>query len=173
MREETTTRMLYTFDELSPEAQEHALNELWDLNVDHDWWDCTYVDAKDTAGLTITEFDLDGNRRHIKGNFAHGAEETANTILENHGDQCETYKTAAAFLKDLAGLKEKYPDEDSDEYWEESGEWEDLKKEFLHDILEDYLSLLFENYNYFTSEEAIKETIKCNEYEFTENGDLA
>ena len=35
------------------------------------------------------------------------------------------------------------------------------------------LTLLRREYDYFTSEEAIIETIEANEYEFDENGNLA
>jgi hypothetical protein len=45
--------------------------------------------------------------------------------------------------------------------------------EALNGKLEEFLSQLREAYDYLTSEEAIKETIISNEYEFTINGDFA
>lgn len=37
-------RTTYKFSGLSPAAQEHALEALWDINVDFDWWDSYYDD---------------------------------------------------------------------------------------------------------------------------------
>ena len=33
----TTTRVLYSFEELSESAQRHAIESLYDINVDHEW----------------------------------------------------------------------------------------------------------------------------------------
>ena len=49
---------------------------------------------------------------------------------------------------------------------------EDLNKEFLRSLCEDYRIILQKEYEYLTSEEAIIETIEVNEYEFTEEGEL-
>lgn len=65
MRTETTTRTLYTFDELDEQAQDTALQKLWDLNVDSEWWDVVSEDINEfgkASGLGCTyggEFDLD------------------------------------------------------------------------------------------------------------------
>jgi hypothetical protein len=37
MRIETQTRQLFTFNELSEDAQDKAVERLWDINVDYDW----------------------------------------------------------------------------------------------------------------------------------------
>ena len=55
MRVETTTRNIYTWDELNEKQQEKAIEKLWDLNVDYDWWDGVYEDAS-SVGLTISGF---------------------------------------------------------------------------------------------------------------------
>ena len=113
--------------------------------------------------------------------------EVAQKILEEHGDQCGTYKTAAAFMEELENLKnlelgryEQYCDEtpEDERPYDDFDEWlschdddiETAKDEFKKSILEDYSIMLQEEYEYLTSEEAIIETIEANEYEFTENG---
>ena len=40
MREMTT--MVYSFNELSDDAKERALNEFRCINVEYDWWDDAY-----------------------------------------------------------------------------------------------------------------------------------
>ena len=48
---------LYQFDELSDVAKQEAITELYDINIDHNWWKFIYEDAK-TVGLLITGFDV-------------------------------------------------------------------------------------------------------------------
>jgi len=54
----TIETTVYKFDELSDEAKQQSIENLYDLNVDYEWWDCTYEDAEN-IGLKISEFDLD------------------------------------------------------------------------------------------------------------------
>ena len=139
MRTYTEEHTVYSFDELSKEAQEKAIERLYNINVDYDWWDGVYYDAGE-IGLEITEFDL--YRRDIDGKLT-------KAILENHGKTCETYKLA--------------------EKWQNK-HGEDNQDEFTKLLLKVYLNILNKDYEYLTSEEAIKETIEANEYEFTKEG---
>lgn len=54
----TKSYNVYKFNELSEESQQKAIENLYDINVDYDWWESTHEDAK-TIGLEITEFDID------------------------------------------------------------------------------------------------------------------
>ena len=157
---------LYKFAELSEKAQENAIEKLSDINVDYDWWNYTYEEAE-TVGLSLTSFDLH-NGRHATGAFILTAPEVAEKILVEHGETCETYKTAKTFLSDLealTGAHENIEDVNEDEV-------EELEEQFLKDILEDYLILLQKDFEFLQSRDAIVETIEANEYEFTEDGDL-
>jgi len=169
MKQHTITT--YEFDELSPEAQRRAIDTLWDINVAYDWWDCIYEDAE-TVGIKITSFDL--YYHYCRGEFIENARYTANKILQYHGETCETYQTAKVFLDTLNRFLEAA---DKDEYGElaylsDEQQVEEMELEFLRAILEDYRMLLQKEYDYQTSDEAIIETIRANEYEFTENGEL-
>jgi hypothetical protein len=173
MRVETTTRNLYKFEELSEEAKERAIENLWDINVDHDWWDSVYMDAEN-IGLKIDEFDIDRGS-YARGKFTLSAEEVAANIMRDHGESCETYKTAENFLKEHDPVFASYMDENSPDYESRESEEKllDIESEFLKSLLEDYRIMLSEEYDYLTSDEAIKETIEANEYEFTKDGKLA
>ena len=98
-----TVTQAYKFEELTHDAQQRAINSLCDINVDHDWWDYIYDDAE-RAGIKITSFGLDRNR-HATSKIESPAE-TARLILEQHGDTCETYKTAQAWLKEYTPVSE-------------------------------------------------------------------
>jgi len=173
MREVKT--IVYKFDELSETAQQKAIEKLADINVDYEWWEYTYDDATN-VGIKITGFDID------RGSCCEGDiydfEETAKKILENHGEKCETYQTAANFLKDRAELVKKYSDGintdivSEDNEYDFDSELDELEIEFKKSILEDYRILLQKEYDYLTSKEAIIDTITANEYEFSVDGKM-
>jgi hypothetical protein len=176
MRTETTTRTIYTFDELSDSAKEKAIDRLRYSNIDYEWWDGTYEDAKN-IGLKIDGFELD-RRRGAEGSFIKDANYCATKIIAEHGDMCETHKTAKAFLSSWAELVTKYSDGINTDEVAEGNEYEfdkeadELESEFLESILEDYSIILQNESEYLTSDEAILELIESMDYEFTEEGEL-
>jgi hypothetical protein len=163
---------LYSFDELSEKAKEKAISELIDINVDHEWWDGLFYDSEN-IGLKITSFDLERNR-HAKGEFLLSANEVAQNIFNNHGEMCETYKTAQSFMEEWQPVFDDYMDESSEKYESSEAEQElmSIEDEFLNSLLEDYSIMLQNDYEYLMSDEAIIETIKANDYHFTEDGKL-
>lgn len=177
MRTETTTRTLHTFDELSDEAKEKALQEYRDINFFYDWWDFIYEDSE-RVGLKIDGFDLD-RRRHATGKFIESAFECASKIIKEHGETCETYKTAKAFLSDWYELVIKHSDGINTDEVSEDNEYEfdkdadELESDFLKSILEDFSIILQNEYEYLYSDKAVREAIEANEYEFTEEGKKA
>ncbi len=166
----TIRTKVYLFNELDSIAQQKVIERMYDINVDYDWWQFIYEDANN-IGLKITSFDLDRNR-HAKGEFTISANEVAANIFKEHGEMCKTYKTATAFMKDWQPVFNNYMDENSEDY--ESADSEDklndLEEEFLKSLLEDYSIMLEKECEYLQSEDAIKETIISNEYEFTKDG---
>ena len=62
---------LYSFEELTPKAQEKAISEFCDINVDHDWWSFVYDDISNLIldcfgqSASITAFDL-GRRQELE-----------------------------------------------------------------------------------------------------------
>jgi hypothetical protein len=166
----TVRTKVYQFSELSEQAKEKAIEQFSDINVDFEWWDGIYMDAEN-IGLNITSFDLDRNR-HAKGEFIVSGYDCAEKILDTHGKDCETYKTAHSFLQEYKTAESLFlADEENDgfyfEHEEESGE---LEEEFLRSILEDYSIMLQNDFEYQQSDEAIIETIEANHYEFTKDG---
>jgi hypothetical protein len=65
MRTETVVRELFTFDELSAEAKQKAVDNNRDINTDHEWWEHSYemfaelADMCEISGFEISGFDLD------------------------------------------------------------------------------------------------------------------
>jgi len=172
----TVTINLYKFSELSEDLQQKAIENLYDLNVDRDWWESTYEDAAQ-VNLKIKGFDIDRGS-YVKAEFIESAYNTASLIILNHGEMCETYKTAKTFIEDWNNLVAKYSDGvktnvvTEDNECDFDNEADDLESDFLELISEDYRIMLTNEYDYLTSEEAIKESIEANDYYFTEDGKL-
>ena len=168
MRTETTTRTIYKFDELSDRAKDKALDNCRDYEVENDWWEQVYEDASQ-VGIKITSFDID-RASYCKGEIP-DTEQTAHNIVDNHGEACDTYKVAAAYLKERDETIDTFKEDADEDYKDEK--LDDLGEEFTKAILEEYLSILRKEYEYLTSDEAVKEMIEANEYEFTKKGELA
>lgn len=163
---------VYTFKELSKKAQVKAIAGLANINVDHNWWDFTYEYAAN-IGLKLTGFDLNYGR-NVEGEFTGDARETARLIFDTHGKDCRTYATAKKFVVKMAPYILKYGDamDTGDLFYGEEEEIQDIYDQFKKSLLNDYGHILQEEYDYRISDEAIKESIEANEYEFEEDGTL-
>jgi hypothetical protein len=171
----TVRTKVYQFSELSESAKAKAID--WYISSGYDdsfAWDNVTEDASQ-IGLKINSLD---DHRPNDGEFIESAESTAQQIIENHGKMCETYKTAAAFLKERDELVSKHSDgintnkvaEDNE--YEFDQECDELEEEFLKSILEDYRIMYNKDVEYSNSEEYAIEAIEANEYEFTKDGEL-
>ena len=156
----------FTFDELTDLAKDRALNQFRYVNVEYfDWYHSVYYDAE-RIGIKITGFDIDRGS-YCTGKFlsTHWSIDVANKIMEEHGEDCETYKIAEKFLQDYNNL----PDYE-DDILAEIQEVSELEGEFLNDILEEYLTILKNEFEYHTSDDAVSEWILNNDYIFDEDG---
>lgn len=172
----TIQTTVYKFNELTEEGKQLAVKKLYDINVDYNWWQFVYDDAN-TVGLKISGFDIDRGE-YVELELIDSARATAELILKNHGEECQTYKDAKQFLTEWSALVEKYSDGvNKDKVTEENeydfdSEADELEREYKKDIEHEYLKLLRNEYEYRTSDQAIIETIEANDYEFTEDGEL-
>lgn len=160
----------YKFSELSDEAKDRARDWWRQGALQYDWWEFIYDDAE-RIGLKITGFDT-GRSCEITGDFIGTAEETADKILAEHGDRCDTWAEANAYKKTVAefmATAEKDEDGELATYALEN-EREDIDREFLRALLEQYLFTLRKEEEYQLSEEVVDELLIANDYEFTEDG---
>lgn len=174
---ETRQYKVYKFDELSDEGKEKAIQNYYDINVDYEWWEHLYDDAEN-IGLKLESFDLDRNR-HATGRFTMGMVDVIDAIMKEHGIECDTYKLATEWNTEyrnraaswLWDQRKAYPDEryTLDDF-QDTSEYDDIERDFLKDLLEEYSVMLQKECDYLTSEEAITETLVCNDYDFTESG---
>jgi hypothetical protein len=149
MRKFTTEHTVYNFDELSDEAKQKALEKLYDINVEFDWWDMTYEDTLQ-FGIDICGFDLYRQECDIK--LTKDMQEVCKLLMAEWGKEHNLYQLAKKW---------------------QFKHGEDNEAEFVRELEQEYLSHLQDDYDYLTSDEAIIETINANEYEFNEDGSLA
>jgi len=174
-----TVKAVYKYSDLTEEQKNRVIDKWLETGPMDDWYDSVYEDAEQ-AGLKITGFDIErGN--YCNGHFITSAIDCATAITDNHGEQCETYKTAKAFL-DTTGpmieLRDNFADDDDTTQEEYDGfdanteKIEELEEEFLKSILEDYRIMLQRDYEYQTSREYIEEMIQANDYDFDDKGNI-
>ena len=162
----------YNFNELSDRAKDTARDWWRQGALDYGWWEYTYEDAAQ-IGLKITGFDT-GRSCEITGDFIGTADETADKILAEHGDRCNTWAEANAYKKTVAefmATAEKDEDGELATYALEN-EREGIDREFLRALLEEYLVTLRKEEEYQLSEEVVDELLIANGYEFTEDGKI-
>ncbi len=170
----TIRTKVFKFNELNEDAKQKAIESFYDINVNDEWWIYTYEDAEN-IGLKITSFDIDRGS-YCKGEFLLPAFDVSCKIIQEHGVNCETHKTALKFGADWTELVKKYSDGIEldkvtyDNEYDFDNEANDLEDEFKQSLLEDYRIILQKEYEYQTSEAAIIETIEANDYEFTADG---
>lgn len=157
----TITKEIYTFEELSEQAKEKAREWYRQGNLDYDWWDSIYDEAEE-LGFKITEFDL-GRANYCKIKAIETPKAIALNILEQHGRDCKTWKTARDFMWSRHYRKQqrklgRYLDHETE------------SEEFLHSLSEDYRIMLRNEWEWLNSDECVDENIIANEYEFDEEG---
>jgi flagellin-like hook-associated protein FlgL len=166
----TIRTKVYQFNELTEQAKEVAIN--WYRNTDSGDYSFAWDNVKDDAkeiGLKIIEIS---DHRKNSGEFMLAANEVAQNIFNNHGEGCDTYKTAQNFMEQWQPVFNNYMDENHEDY--ESNESEDtlqeLEDDFLQALLEDYRIMYNADIDYQSSDEYIIDQITANEYDFTADG---
>lgn len=152
---------VYTFDELSDKAKEKARDWFREASGGDAWWEFVYDDAL-RVGLNITHFDL-GRSRDIGLKFEERHEEVCRRIMKDHGESCETYEAAVAYLAEVTRARMARGNWAVDMLTDEQSEFRDALKGV-------YLRMLDDEWEYRNSDEYIDECIEINEYMFTESG---
>lgn len=196
MRTEIIERKLYKFEELSEEAKDKAIEKLYDINIDYDWWDSDFYDFKEIGkimGIKITNIYFSGFSYQGDGACFEGEYFYNKGCLKELKEYAPTDEKLHQIAKDLQLIQKdafyhlyayvKHRGHYNHEMCTEIDVRNDVNEltneqdEQIKDALRDFMRWIYrqleKQYEYLTSEEAIKETIEANEYEFTDNGELA
>ena len=161
----TITQNIYQFSELSPKAQEKAIDLFLEKSgpINDTWWKNIYDDALETADLKITGFEIDICYIHCY--FTTDAKSSASRVISEHGETCTTYSIAKNFLSELRAL----------ELQEDTALTEvrlqELKDNYMEALSNEYLNILEREYDYLSSQEYAVDFMTDNDWEFFENGE--
>lgn len=156
----------FQFEELDSQTKEKVIENNRTINVDSNFWYQFELDNyKTEMDIIVNEFDI--YRRTINITIEDSFE-TAQKIVNFFGEESSIVNTAKIFLKDRISVYKSYEDDG----YELDIQLEYLEEEFRKEIAEEILSMLSLDYEYQTSDDAIKETIIANEYEFQEDGEM-
>jgi hypothetical protein len=184
----TIRTKIYKFDELSKEAQTVAIDKMRDINVDYEWFDADFEGFKEDlnelgfydAEIWFSGFYSQGDgacfdAKIDASKFATTVNEKriARLIENGYISQFEILKNS--YANHYSHEKTRYVDFDSIGYKNIDETLQSLCEKIelirLKQSKEIYRSLDKQN-DYLQSDEAVKETILANDYEFTENGKI-
>ena len=199
-----TEETVYSFNELSEDAQQDAIDDNREWNVDHDWWEHVYYDFNNICEILGVEIDTRPKLRIYFEGFYHQGSGSAfegdyiykpgahkairkyaptNNELHRIADELLTLQKAN-FYRLTASISQ------SGRYYSLSVDTQmtdhinggsdyapaDID-ESLGEIMRDLNSYLYDclerEYEYLTSDDAIKERLIDNEIEFYEDGSIA
>lgn len=192
---------VYPFDELPEDAKEKAVEKLYDINVNYEWWDSVYEDAKEVGKLMGIDIDniyfsgfssqgdgacFEGDYEYKKNSvkavmeFAPEDEELHRIVRELRDIQKKCFYSISANVKQSGHYSHKYCTNvsvDFENIYTANCYFNEGHGDTITELLRDYMEWIYhrleKEYEYLSSEDAIIETIKANEYEFTEDGKLA
>lgn len=168
----------YKFNELDEQTKLQVIEDNIHVNVEFDWWDCTYETLLDCS-INICSFDI-GRGQECEIEFYEDYFEVAKNIENTFGEAMDIVRDAKNFIKNRDALVKKYGEGNEidgysvkDEFIMKFDEEEaDLAHEFEEELSCEILNWLRQEYEHLTSEEAIIETIEANDIEFTKEGKL-
>lgn len=192
----TITTTVYSFSELSQEAQEKAIEKLYDINVDTDsWYEFVYEDAKECGkllGINIDNiyfsgFSSQGDGACFEGTYSH-LKGSVKKIKHFAPKDTELHRIASALsaIQQKNGYKLESSVKHSGHYYHSNCTEIDVTKgndypnentqdetaRLLKDFMNWIYSSLENSYNELTSKKYIIETIEANEYTFEQDGTM-
>ena len=200
MRVDTVETKVYKLKELSDDAKQTALDKLRESCQDYEWWDYIFEDAKEIGkliGITIDDIYFsgfsskgdgacfDGSYEYNKGSVqavkqhAPQDEELHRIVSELAAHQRKRLYQIRASVKHSGHYSHRFCTDFSVDFESYFGGGDSYDSEVEADVIEllrDYMHWIYKRLeaenDYMMSDEAIKETIDANEYEFTIDGEF-
>lgn len=190
----TKTYETFKYDELPEESKERVLEKQWDINVDSSWW----YDYDGKTGFTAKElkrmrvpvkdapnellkytklyFDIDRDYyiQFVDADFAD--DEIARKFLRVPK---QLWESVYFHIDDQPGRYGNTRLQYARSYYENVKDFTpkqiailDRACEIFSDKIDEALRGLRDSYEYLTSREAIEDTIRANDYDFTLDGEI-
>lgn len=194
----TIEKNVFTYGELSEVAKENARNWYREESMHDEWWDFVYTDAKQMASLIGIEIEdiyfsgfssqgdgasFTGTYRYVKGGSkALKAEAPTDKELHRIADQLQAvqrqnfYRLYASVSHRGSYLHSGHMSidvKDTENCYRDLSDADEDITQLLRDFADWIYSKLNDEYDYLTSDEVVEESILANEYEFSEEGEIA
>ena len=193
---------VYKFEELSKEIQEKVIEKSYNINIHEGWWDSIYeMYIGDETGFDIDKICFSGFHSQGDGAMFEGSpnKDILHFITPGYNNkeyQKDWYRVIKLIKNGHINIYGSFTHQGH--YYHSKSYSDNLDAEFTNDwygknysrigdILEDVLEEIREHYEnicnkiyrsleqeheYYSSRKAIEETIECNDYEFTSEGEL-
>jgi hypothetical protein len=178
----------FKFNELNEKAKEKAIEKMWDINVDYDWWEfdgLMGLTKKEKSARKIKECPDDIiNWKNLYFDLDRGSYIQFIDITVPNEDVFRKFlrinkrlwgKVYYSFLNSNREINTAIEIEENEYdlyFTKKEQEIIDRAISIFNDKVKDALIDLKKQYEYLTSKEAIIETIEINEYDFREDGKL-
>ncbi|KKN14036.1 hypothetical protein LCGC14_1000320 [marine sediment metagenome] len=200
MRIDIVETKVYKFDELSDEAKQTALDGLRENCHDYEWWDYIFEDAKEIGKLVgididniyFSGFSSKGDGACFEGNYGYKTgsvkavlqyapqdEELHRITEELLALQKKCLYQIRASVKQSGHYNHRFCTDFSVDFESHATGIDYYNKgveEAIIEVLRDYMHWIYKQLetqnDYMMSDEAIKETIEANKYEFIVDGEL-
>lgn len=201
MRQFTIQHTVYNFDELNEEAQEKALDELRHINAVGDFWHEFIIEDKTTEleqqGIVNVDIQFSGfwsqgdgasiafDIQDLKQFIKHHKKSNEFKTLLNNEDVIEAMVLRASYphyvhekmidgIVNIHGyLNDDMTSKQIEKLEEQAEKLEKYLTEYARSESYKLYKTLEKAYDDMTSNESVIESIKCNEYEFFEDGTIS
>ena len=177
---EKVTVLAYKFNDLSPEAQDRAIDLNREIDLPDDLFDfdedgyIEYANQKGFEGLSIYEYDLIQGYCSIRFEGIDIEKILADKNIKHKSILIKIFKEYGyiTWYRHTPSISYNW----GPKYYPRIEKQMDLLDEILPDKTEELekniLRMLKQQYNYLTSDSNIKEILTCNDYLFTSKGDF-
>jgi len=180
---------VFKFEELKPEIQEKVLDNFRNSEnyLNYEWYEYFFENFKEDLNKISVDFEslnFDLYRNEISfsninilddekfiNSFMNNDDKIFNSLNEKNEISFSVGISENGYVSLDYDTEEDLTEEDYNQLKLKIEELEAQATEFLRDKLKQYLNQLHKEYEYLLSDEAIKDTIDINEYEFEENGE--
>lgn len=189
---------LFLFEELSDDAKKIAIEANRDINVDHAWYEFVYEDFEENCIFGVDNiyfsgfwsqgdgamFEYSSIPYSLKKDFIDSLDLSPmrkNWLLNNIYASGRGKHSGHYCHEKCCGHNIYWEINNGDLNWDTNfyqwmeGFAEDFEQYVIdkyEDLCRDLYRALEDEYNHRTSDEVVAETLICNEYEFTENGEI-
>ena len=173
------TVLAYKFNDLSPEAQDRAIDLNREIDLPYDLFDFNedgyieYANQKGFEGLSIDEYDLYGNICRLRYDSIDVEKILADKNIKHKSILIKIFKEYGyiTWYRGIPAISYNWDPKDHPRVEKLMDLLDKILLDKTGDLESNILYMLKEEYIHLTSDSNIKEILTCNDYLFTSNGD--